>query len=99
MYFTQEDYKKIENWLSKKSVKDSDFQEALPLNGEEIITVVQSGHNKKVKIREFIDKIYKYNGSKVFGTFVVLPGLTFNDLASVFITTLKSYINTSSISL
>ena len=63
MYFTQEDYKKIENWLSKKSVKDSDFQEALPLNGEEIITVVQSGHNKKVKIREFIDKIYKYNGS------------------------------------
>ena len=63
MYFTQEDYKKIENWLSKKSVKDSDFQEALPLNGEEIITVVQSGHNKKVNIREFIDKIYKYNGS------------------------------------
>ena len=63
MYFTQEDYKKIENWLSKKSVKDYDFQEALPLNGEEIITVVQSGHNKKVNIREFIDKIYKYNGS------------------------------------
>ena len=63
MYFTQEDYKKIENWLSKKSVKDSNFQEALPLNGEEIITVVQSGHNKKVNIREFIDKIYKYNGS------------------------------------
>ena len=63
MYFTQEDYKKIENWLSKKSVKDSDFQEALPLNGEEIINVVQSGHNKKVNIREFIDKIYKYNGS------------------------------------
>lgn len=63
MYFTQEDYKKIENWLSKKSVKDSDFQEALPLNGKEIITVVQSGHNKKVNIREFIDKIYKYNGS------------------------------------
>ena len=58
MYFTQEDYKKIENWLSKKSVKDSDFQEALPLNGEEIITVVQSGHNKKVNILEFIDKIY-----------------------------------------
>lgn len=63
MYFTQEDYKKIENWLSKKSVKDSDFQEALPLNGEEIITVVQSGHNKKVNIREFISKLYKYNGS------------------------------------
>lgn len=63
MYFTQEDYKKIENWLSKKAVKDSDFQEALPLNGEEIITVVQSGQNKKVNIREFIDKIYKYDGS------------------------------------
>lgn len=60
MYFTQEDYKKIENWLHMNSVKDTEFQEALPFTGKEIVTVVQDGHNRKVNIQEFINQLYKH---------------------------------------
>lgn len=61
MYFSQEDYIKIENWLYKKSIKDSDFEEAEPLNGNELIAIVQNGSNKKISIREFVNKLYRYN--------------------------------------
>ena len=60
MHFTQEDYKKIENWLHRNSVKDTEFQEALPFTGKEIVTVVQDGHNRKVNIQEFINQLYKH---------------------------------------
>lgn len=60
MYFTQEDYKKIENWLHRNSVKDTEFQEALPFTGTELVTVVQDGHNRKVNIQEFINQLYKH---------------------------------------
>ena len=57
MYFTQEDYKKIENWLQRNSVKDSEFQEALPLNGKEVVTVIQDGHNRKVNIKDLVKQL------------------------------------------
>lgn len=60
MHFTQEDYIKIEKWLHRNSVKDSEFQEALPFTGKEIVTVVQDGHNRKVNIQEFINQLYKH---------------------------------------
>lgn len=41
MFFTQDDYKKIQQWLTKNSVRDTEFNEAtIPFKGEEIITVV-----------------------------------------------------------
>ena len=45
MFFTQDDNKKIEHWLQKHSIKDTEFQEASFLEGEETITVVKGGHN------------------------------------------------------
>lgn len=60
MHFTQEDYIKIENWLHRNSVKDTEFQEAFPFTGKEIVTVVQDGHNRKVNIQEFINQLYKH---------------------------------------
>ena len=59
MFFTQEDYRKIEQWLQRNSVKDTEFQEALPLNGLETITLVQDEHNKKVFIKDLVDQIFK----------------------------------------
>ncbi len=49
MFFTQDDYKKIQQWLSKNSVKDTEFNEAIvPFEGNETIAFVQNGHNVKV---------------------------------------------------
>ena len=58
MFFTQEDYRKIERWLQRNSVKDTEFQEALPLKGEETVAIVQDGHNKKVFIKDLVDQIF-----------------------------------------
>ena len=45
---TQEDYKKIEKYLQSKVQKDSEFNDAeMPLAGNELVTLVQKGFNKK----------------------------------------------------
>lgn len=63
MHFTQEDYKKIENWLLMNSVKDSEFQEALPLEGDETIVIIQGGHNRIITIEELSKIIARFGMS------------------------------------
>ena len=59
MFFTQEDYKKIQQWLTKNSVKDTEFNEAnIPFNGEETITIVQGNQNKKVFLKDLIAQVF-----------------------------------------
>ena len=59
MFFTQEDFRKIEQWLQRKSVKDNEFQEALPLKGEETVAIIQDGNNKRLFIKDLVDQIFK----------------------------------------
>ena len=59
MFFTQDDYKKIQQWLIKNSVKDTEFSEAnIPFNGEETITIVQGNQNKKVFLKDLVSQIF-----------------------------------------
>ena len=59
MFFTQEDYRKIEKWLLANSRKDTDFAgAATPLKGNEILTIVQNGQNMKVSLKDFIDQLF-----------------------------------------
>ena len=52
---TQEDYKKIEKYLQSKAQKDSEFSDAeTPLDGTELVTLVQNGFNKKLFIKDFV---------------------------------------------
>lgn len=58
MFFTQDDYKKIQQWLSKNSVKDTEFNEAIvPFEGNETIAFVQNGYNVKVYLKDFINQL------------------------------------------
>lgn len=58
MFFTQDDYKKIQAWLTKNSVKDTEFNEAImPFNGNETITFVQNGHNTKASLKDFVAQL------------------------------------------
>ena len=60
MVFTQEDYIKIQQWLSRNSIKDTEFNEAnIPFNGEEIVTIVQGNQNKKVFLRDLVSQIFE----------------------------------------
>ena len=50
MFFTQEDYLKIEKWLKARAVKDSQFDEVLDINNisdEDYITFIKNGINSK----------------------------------------------------
>jgi parallel beta-helix repeat protein len=59
MFFTQEDYRKIEKWLLANSVKDTEFAgAATPLKGNEILAIVQNGQNMKVSLKDFIDQLF-----------------------------------------
>lgn len=59
MYFTQEDYKKIQSWLQHNAIRDTEFSDAnLPLEGSETITLVQKGHNVKTSLIDFIQELF-----------------------------------------
>lgn len=58
MFFTQDDYIKIQRWLSANAIKDTDFNEAqIPFRGNEIITLVQNNHNVKVFLKDLMSQL------------------------------------------
>ena len=61
MFFTQEDYNKIYNWIKLHSIKDSEFNDSKPLDGRETITVVQQGHNVKFILQDFLEQLALFN--------------------------------------
>lgn len=59
MFFTQEDYKKIQKWILANSIKDTEFVGAtLPLKGNETVAFVQDGKNVNVFLRDLIGQIF-----------------------------------------
>ena len=57
MFFTREDILKIQQALFKVSVKDSELPNAEPVTPKDIISIVQNGKNKKIKIVDFHEQI------------------------------------------
>lgn len=57
MYFTQDDYRKIEEWLFHRTVKDSEFPLANPLSGTETFPILQDKKNKIIKFGDFIKQV------------------------------------------
>ena len=66
MLFTQEDYKKIENWLKARAIKDSEFTEASSLDGDDYVVITQDGENKKVTIESIVKTFFGENGSSEY---------------------------------
>ena len=57
MFFTREDILKIQQALFKVSVKDSELPNAEPVTLNDIISIVQNGKNKKIKIVDFLEQL------------------------------------------
>lgn len=57
MFFTREDIAKIQQALFKVSVKDSELPNAESVTPKDIISIVQNGKNKKIKIVDFLKRI------------------------------------------
>ena len=58
MFFTEEDYRKIEKWLVSKGVMDTQFSSAAPLDGNETIAIVQNGKNVNTTIDALVEKLF-----------------------------------------
>lgn len=54
MYFTQEDYIKIHNWLKANSVRDTQFFPVTELTGQETVAIVQNNINKQLRISQLM---------------------------------------------
>lgn len=59
MFFTQEDYRKIEKWLLANSRKDTNLVgAATPLKGNETVVLVQDGKNVKTSVKDIVDQFF-----------------------------------------
>lgn len=70
MFFTKEDYEKIEKYLKQNSKKDTDFERASLLTGNESIAIVQNGENRLIDLNTLGEYI---NGHTPI---IVNPGYT-----------------------
>ena len=64
MYFTQNDYKKIDSWLKLNSIRDSDMPSTTTLQEEDTLVLTQKNgtkfQNNKIKASDFLSQIWKY---------------------------------------
>ena len=57
MFFTREDILKIQKALLQFGVKDSELPNAESVTYNDILSIVQDGKNKKIKIKDFFNQI------------------------------------------
>lgn len=57
MYFTKTDLKQIEDYINRNSIKDSEFPDANELQGSEIVSILQNGVNKKIRVNDLADSV------------------------------------------
>ena len=61
MFFTQEDFKKIEDYLKSRAIRDTEFQPSESLTGEEEISFIQDGKNVKTTLNKFLESFRTSN--------------------------------------
>ena len=64
MYFTQDDYKKIDSWLKLNGIRDSDMPSTTTLQEEDTLVLTQKNGTKfqniKIKASDFLSQTWKY---------------------------------------
>mgnify|MGYP002515443002 CR=1 FL=1 len=64
MFFTKEDFQRIENYLKNKSIRDTEFPTTYHVNDIDTIVITQDNYNKKLSIGNFVNSLGlfdKYN--------------------------------------
>lgn len=60
MYLTIENLEEIESFLQKRAIKDTQFPVVSSLYEEDFIPIIQSGRNKIISFKDFINEFKKY---------------------------------------
>ena len=95
MYFTQEDFKKIEGWLKQNAVKDSEFSLASSLTGKEFFALLQDDVNRKISLETFAEFFSSYLDSYAREDFFNVSKYLYNTTGDIdsTITTLENAIS------
>lgn len=56
-YFTKQQIEEIARRLTTESVRDTDFDDATAITGDEYVPVVQDGLNRKVTMEDFVHQV------------------------------------------
>lgn len=56
-YFTKQQIEEIARRLATETVRDTDFDNATAITGDEYVSVVQDGLNRKVTMEDFIRQV------------------------------------------
>lgn len=90
--FTKEQIEEIRTRLALTGYKDTQFRQAtLPLNGDELVAIVQKGENKKVPARVFLHKEEQEDTGSI--KHVVLSQAEYDALPIKDITTIYLIVN------
>lgn len=83
--FTKEQIDEIAKRLENRGVKDTYFPTAiLPLQGNELLPLIQSGENKNVSIDDFWEELSKYlNEGGIYSTFIEKCEAILNDIQNM----------------
>lgn len=61
MFFTKEDFRKIEEYLKLNGKKDTDFKKVTSANQDDIVVIVQNAINKSIEVGDLITSGTKNN--------------------------------------
>ena len=79
MFFTKDDYLKIENWLKSRAVKDSDFKVINSIYGtsdDNYLVILQGNENKRIKIDDFLSDIISQDLGNATNKTISQKGIT-----------------------
>lgn len=79
MFFTKDDYLKIENWLKSRAVKDSDFKVINSIygtSGDNYLVILQDNENKRIKIDNFLSDIISQDLGNALNKTISQKGIT-----------------------
>lgn len=85
IYLTKQDIDKIVQILRQYTVKDTEFQDASPMSGEEQIALVQKNTNVKIsakKLQEYLFPLIEYKPGSVYVEDTLLSHSNYNALSA-----------------
>lgn len=57
MFFTKDDFKRIEDWLKHRTIRDTEFPPASEFTGRECFPIVQTGENRIASFCQIVSRI------------------------------------------
>lgn len=85
MYFTKDDFRKIEDWFEHRTVKDSDFPNTKEISDSDSITILHNDRNCLISVKSILEEFIKRRPNDFFNVTDAhkIPNLTLEKAISL----------------